>query len=1679
MRKTVHSTAFGVRVLGTFAALAFAGTLKAGTSVFNGAAVLEQATRATLSKNVAKEARFSSSDATAVLDWSLLNVPKDHTLGFDGSQTTFFNLVSASAGKSQIDGLIEGGGSVWVINPSGVAFGADAQVNVGGLFAVAAGNLSNEQAIRDGTALVPAFASLGGRVDVDAGARFTADQVALLGKGVAAAGDFTGAKQLTVGAAGKLLVDEVEGGRVSVTAADFADEPATTGALLGDLLVGDVAEGQNGGDLSVVSDRGVDVAGQVTVGGNVDILSHQGTVAVEKGAAVVSKSFCAPLVNIQAGVAENAPAGGQVAIDGTVAADAPQGFGFINIRAAEGAGTSGSLRVSETGRVSADDGAQLATGTGDLTIDGTVTTGYGLGLCTLSGNVSVGKTGVLHSRGTYAMWGYGGDVRIVSAQGADGEGDVVIAGRVYADGEGGWIGVQSAVGSRSVGDVAISGTLHSDGNLRVTAGRLLSSDDDAYVRASRLTVSGDVSADGWLDMTARMGSVELGDRAFLRAGDDVILRSTYGVSGDGRIDAGLSDLYCYGGVGDVTLGGVLQARSALFDAMDYASIGYVGSIAAANPGNAFSGTVGARGYDVSLAAGGDLTLGFVLAWGKLDVTASGSIGQAVGSKILNSWDEDGARMTSLTGDILLSGSDNDFFRLALSGRSALVFDQDGILFDDVRLTGDFGVYSTGSIAQWKGSSVFCAGEAVFKAPGNLVQFDSFDNLLNRVSGVGASVTFVDADGLTAGNISATGGGVALATSTGDIVVDRNATVAASGGGSVVMAAAMEDGSGDIRIDGTVRSSAAAVKGVAAGNENGHGNVIVSGQVEGATEVGLSARNGEIDVQDGAVVRATGADGLVWLATGVDAGERHGVTIRGTVEARGTGGHIQVGVVGQGAGDLDIAGALVADKGMLAAALGGDVHVAKSGTIDVLGADGRLRLFAGTEQDGDLEVSGRLTSGGTIEAMAVNGDVSFDGAAVARKEVDLYSAKKGVTVGRSAEVTATGEDGQVVVWSAQGEGGEGDVKLSGNVSAPNRGGDVFVLAGGAAEDRDPGRGGVSVDGQVTAGNQVNVAAWGGSVDLASRTRIRTTDDQGLVLVLSKAADGSRGGVTVDGEVASEGTDGAVVVKAVASANSRADVTVKGRVAADTVALVSQSPEDGSGRVRVAAKGEIRAESAARFRSDEDVVVDGAVGVSGEKGLVEIASACGAGKTGNVSLSGTVKAEGADSQVLVVSGTEAGTKGNVDVAGTLEANGDVLVYAGKGTASEGAVAVGGRIAATGSAALVAGNGDVAVNGEAGAASIVAWAEGGSVRFGEKGTLTARNAVRVVASGDIVQNGAVVETTGGRADAMAMKSALRAESIVLKSGGSVGLGETGHVVVKGRVFAVVDGHLRLAAGEGGDFLGGTAGAAPSVASVTTTARDVRGLKLSDKVVQLDPEFIGGQSGSWAIHINGVAVEDVHLEGMKVDGLKSDFGPLGENASLIADGDISVYTPGRLDPNGLFYAGGDIAVSAAAFGDLSYLRAGGILHVNTVGRPKSPLLAYFETVNGVTPKIDNQPNDAVIFVDGRLAGGNIQTMNRLGSHEAFPVETPELKSVQGVFGNPNFLHGELDVAEPVGIGVIDYLLVDRAKMSYGADIPPEMDMQVSVNGLSPLYSYWFGQAAAKKAGEAERRTRTGIVAD
>ncbi len=98
---------------------------------------------ATISSS-ATQTTIDQTSQRAVIDWNSFNVNANETVQFvqPSASSITLNRVHDS-GTSQIDGQILANGNVWLINPNGVVFGKDAQVNVAGLLATS-GNISNQ-----------------------------------------------------------------------------------------------------------------------------------------------------------------------------------------------------------------------------------------------------------------------------------------------------------------------------------------------------------------------------------------------------------------------------------------------------------------------------------------------------------------------------------------------------------------------------------------------------------------------------------------------------------------------------------------------------------------------------------------------------------------------------------------------------------------------------------------------------------------------------------------------------------------------------------------------------------------------------------------------------------------------------------------------------------------------------------------------------------------------------------------------------------------------------------------------------------------------------------------------------------------------------------------------------------------------------------------------------------------------------------------------------------------------------------------------------------------------------------------------------------------------------------------------------------------------------------------------
>ncbi|WP_073087810.1 YDG domain-containing protein [Selenomonas ruminantium] len=79
-----------------------------------------------------KRMDIASTAAHNVLRWQDFSIGEKHTVAFDNKD--YLNLVTGGV-QSEILGTLTGGGNIYLINPNGILFGTDAQVNAGAFYA--------------------------------------------------------------------------------------------------------------------------------------------------------------------------------------------------------------------------------------------------------------------------------------------------------------------------------------------------------------------------------------------------------------------------------------------------------------------------------------------------------------------------------------------------------------------------------------------------------------------------------------------------------------------------------------------------------------------------------------------------------------------------------------------------------------------------------------------------------------------------------------------------------------------------------------------------------------------------------------------------------------------------------------------------------------------------------------------------------------------------------------------------------------------------------------------------------------------------------------------------------------------------------------------------------------------------------------------------------------------------------------------------------------------------------------------------------------------------------------------------------------------------------------------------------------------------------------------------------
>ena len=881
----------------------------------------------------------------------------------------------------------------------------------------------------------------------------------------------------------------------------------------------------------------------------------------------------------------------------------------------------------------------------------------------------------------------------------------------------------------------------------------------------------------------------------------------------------------------------------------------------------------------------------------------------------------------------------------------------------------------------------------------------------------------------------------------------------AGGGIFLNVGNWYDAGDGLRIEGSVESDANVTGAIYNGPAEilGHvkGEVVNIGTVNGdiivgdgiSDNIGVEARSiawigtysGDVRIEKGASVDVSGDAGQLEIYSAQSDGAQGDIYINGSLNLSGDNGFIQL-------------------KSSYADGSEGSVVVEENGEIVSIGEQSEIFVISGNGEGS----KGNVVVNGLIGVEGDHGYIGINGGYGDKSEGSVAVEEKG-------EIVSIGDQSRIFVTSGNGEGSKGDVVVNGLIGSA--GDNSYINIAGGYGDKSEGSvivsGTIEIGGESSAVNVGSAIGEGanGDIMLQYGGMVSVYGKDSMLCLSSAQGENAHGSLDAKGHVAAYGDNAVVVLGSGLGNGSESAIDISGDImAVGNAALVSiesgtgdasKSRMDVSGSVDVSGKNsQIQIITALGEHSQGEMNISGSMVAEGEGASSRLYAAAGNGTSGDMCISGVVKAKGENSHTLLVAGFGSDSNGKIDVPGFIGAEGaesSISVVSGYGTGAVGDVKISGGMNAAKDSQIRVDKGNVTIDGtvEAGnvATVIVSGDEthGGNIIIGDKGVVKSDSIVNLIAEGNISHIGNKIDVGNGFASKKDIYAAVETDMLNISAGGNVGENDA-YFGIKGNVYAKIEGDAYIAAASGSDFRGGDAANAPSSVEISG---------FEHKIDSFDREG--------TIKSSEVIVEKV----------EESFNELKGTSAIVTKGNLSVYTVGKLEANGLLKAGGDLTVSAAKFGDVSYLHAGGKLTVNNVGKPGSPQIAYFESVNGVEPRINNMPNDTVIFVDGRLAGGNTQIINTFGANEAFMVQTPELKSTQGIFGNPMFMHSDLDVANPLEVSAIDYMIQDIPRLTLSTDFPAEVDRNVEANGLSARDSIWFGQEKANaKNDESEEKS-------
>jgi len=1128
--RTIRRRRLALALVGAMAMpAALAQSLPSGYTVVNGDPTIG---------SVGTQMTVTQTTKGAIIDWGSFNIGAGYGVTFDqqfGASSVTLNRVVGfgySTSASQIDGTLTSNGNVFIINPAGITFGSNSQINVGGIVAstlwMNSGDFIN--GLTTGQFVFSGFngdASPSHQVRNNGTITAGAGGVGLVGQTVWNSGAITSnGGNIVAGAGTQVTLDLVGDGLTQVT----INVPPTV-------------------DSGVIQDR----FGSMTADGGQILLRSAATAGGTGGAIYASGVLRAQSIANVNGRIELTSIGGPVMVGAPgIFSDAGSPFteGLIDVSGQAGE-TGGSVLIQGNGVLMVNNDTTPANPTDPLSVGSMINaTGVnGGGQIDIQSSTTFGMLGLSRVIAD-SDFGTAGQVRIAAVGAVQVQGDISASSKI---GNGGSVGLVS-----TTDNMFLLGTISASG--AINGGSV-----SMFATNGGLGIDGFISANGGAGNGGQVAGVA----------DTVILTEDSEVSANSGGGAG--GLVGFRGTNALAAYGLLTAH---------------GNTAGGSIVTTTAGTFDIRGLLVDAGADNGSAGSWSLAAPTLTVVNGNAVG-GVGAPALGSTVQDAEiNYAFLTGtSVVLQSADDVFFDDAqivadnasplsfivnadggifgnafsitsLSGPLDMVFNADasslntgfaGIDFSNATLGsngGDIAMYgqsdpSAGAASSYN-TGIALANTTITTAGGSLLVRGSTTGADAGPDDAGVVLDAVDIDtgggaiDLYGAGIGGTSGVIALGSELfsggGDITIEgtggtydgvrlENTGVASSGGDLsidgiggaygvyVSYYAGLQSGGGDIVVHGEGGTDAGVY--LFGGIDSGGGTIDVYGYssaaegliFEGGFFDGISSAGGDIRLEG---VGATGGASLVGSGYGANSIDSAGglITIIGTASDTGAVGVLlsSLVVVG-GSGDVSIDGVSPAGIGVLFE--NGASVSTTTGAIGLYGtgADFGLDIADGAldTDSGDITLDGTATAATAIAGVRVTGpglvtnggDITVTGTSAGGVGVQLgdgtaFAIGSG---GGAITIDGTGIAAGVLMQGNQVASGGGAVSITGS------GGDLGVSLDGS--DIDSAGGDIDIEGTASA-------VGGTGIDLAGA---RLLAGSGRVDIFGSAATGT--GVRFDG------------------------------------------------------------------------------------------------------------------------------------------------------------------------------------------------------------------------------------------------------------------------------------------------------------------------------------------------------------------------------------------------------------------------------------------------------------------------------------------------------------------------------------------------------------------------------------